>query len=553
MTGPTPFERIVDRVVTRRFRLVSPTSGYRVRESVRVPMRDGLDLVADHWVPDQVRGPLLLMRTPYARRGVAAQVLQGAFAARGYPMLVQSCRGTFGSEGEFEPALHEREDGADTLAWLRTQTWFDGRVVVVGGSYTGFTGWQVLAEQPTEVVGAILLVAVHDFHRAMHGTGAFAVGDLAGWADAIAHQESVHGLRAVLRTLTATRRLAPVLGAVPTLESVERMLGAGAPWFREWAMTADPAAPFWGERSASDAVTRVDVPVFLATGWQDIFLDQALEQFAAAVHRDVGVTLVAGPWTHGGMLVQGGPVLVPAMLDWLEHLDHPAAVPGPVVRYFVTGADEWRTSDRVVCGDTPLALAPTSGRVLAPAAEISDEGTLDLTFDPADPTPTIGGRLLSLDAGRRKDTSLGDRADVCSFLTEPFTRPVEVAGTPVCVLHFDLLDGFGDILIRLDEVDTRGRSRLLTEGYRRADGLASPLNIRLDHLAHRLEPGMRLRLLIAGGSHPRYGRNLGAGAANLTTANMPVSRIRLLLGRGCTALTLPVLGEDAAPPRHAHG
>lgn len=57
-------------------------------------------------------------------------------------------------------------------------------------------------------------------------------------------------------------------------------------------------------------------------------------------------------------------------------------------------------------------------------------------------------------------------------------------------------------------------SRNFTEGFLRLDP-ASPIDrvqtvrVRLDACAHEIKAGHQLRLLIAGGSHPRYARNKG--------------------------------------------
>lgn len=91
-------------------------------------MRDGVQLVADHYAPatSQPVGTLLV-RGPYGRRFPFSLVFARIYAARGYHVVLQSVRGTFGSGGVFEPMVNEAADGADTVAWLREQPWFTGR------------------------------------------------------------------------------------------------------------------------------------------------------------------------------------------------------------------------------------------------------------------------------------------------------------------------------------------------------------------------------------------------------------------------------------------
>src|SRR3989304_8434498 len=91
-----------------------------VKRNVGVPMPDGALLLADHYYP---RGggkpPTILVRTPYGRSGRWGDTYGRPFAERGFQVLIQSCRGTFGSGGEVYPYRNERADGLATLEWVQ--------------------------------------------------------------------------------------------------------------------------------------------------------------------------------------------------------------------------------------------------------------------------------------------------------------------------------------------------------------------------------------------------------------------------------------------------
>ena len=94
----------------------------------------------------------------------------------------------------------------------------------------------------------------------------------------------------------------------------------------------------------ADALERVQVPVLLQTGWQDLFLPQTLEQYQRLSARGIDVGLTVGPWTHISMMTKGGRRILTEALDWFgEHLGgsgtRTRAAP---VSVFVTGADQWR-------------------------------------------------------------------------------------------------------------------------------------------------------------------------------------------------------------------
>ncbi len=50
------------------------------------------------------------------------------------------------------------------------------------------------------------------------------------------------------------------------------------------------------------------------------------------------------------------------------------------------------------------------------------------TYDPAHPTPTVGGRLLSPEGGYRTDDKLAERADVLTFTGDTLPQDLYVVG-----------------------------------------------------------------------------------------------------------------------------
>ena len=131
--------------VSTLLKLPPRTTEYVVHRGLRVPMRDGVELIADHYEPrtSEASGTLLL-RGPYGRRWPLSALFVSVYASRGYHVVFQSVRGTFGSGGEFNPMADEIADGADTAAWLRDQPWFRGSFGTVGISYLGFSQWAML-------------------------------------------------------------------------------------------------------------------------------------------------------------------------------------------------------------------------------------------------------------------------------------------------------------------------------------------------------------------------------------------------------------------------
>ncbi|MFL6110296.1 MAG: CocE/NonD family hydrolase, partial [Catenulispora sp.] len=264
---------MLDRTLSRVLKLPPATGDWTVERGVPVPMRDGVQLLADHYAPTAPARGTVLVRGPYGRGGPFPLVFARVYAERGYHDVLQSCRGTFGSGGVFSPMQSEIEDGADTVAWLREQPWFGGRFATLGLSYLGFTQWALLMDPPPELACALVMVGPHDMHQNVHGGGSFKLNDFLGWSDMVAHQEEGNMVTGMVRQTLAVRRLKPGLHEVPLVEAGERALAGGAHWYGDWVSRRAAEHPHWTPMRLSAALDRVDVPVLLFGGWQDLFLE----------------------------------------------------------------------------------------------------------------------------------------------------------------------------------------------------------------------------------------------------------------------------------------
>src|SRR6202049_345175 len=176
-TSPGLAARTLDRVFQRLRKLPGPRNDYVIERGLRTPTRDGFVLVSDHYAPvvSNAAGATILIRTPYGR-GLPFDVLYArTFAARGYHVIVQSCRGTQDSTGVFEPMMREAEDGQDTIVWLREQPWFNGALATLGMSYLAFAQWALLADPPPELRASAMIAGPHDFSRAIWENGSVAL------------------------------------------------------------------------------------------------------------------------------------------------------------------------------------------------------------------------------------------------------------------------------------------------------------------------------------------------------------------------------------------
>jgi putative CocE/NonD family hydrolase len=508
-------------------------------------------LRADVHLPDTAGPhPTVLLRSPYGRFAgfVVSMVLP--YALRGYAVVLQSVRGTFGSGGEFLPVVHEEHDGQDTVAWLRGQPWFDGRLATLGPSYMAYTQWALALDPPPELAAMLLYTGPHDLAAAGSVDGAFQLLNLATWTEQIAHQERDGSLRAALRMVTAERRLAPTMTRLPLRGLAQQLGGTPVPWFDEWLAHPDLTDAYWDRYRATPAVHSSTVPTLLLGGWQDWFLEQTLYQYAVLRDRGVDVGLTVGPWTHLGL---DAGVAAAESLAWLgEHLpvgDGPPAAARPDrVRVFVTGAEEWHGLPDWPPPTTPRTWYLADGGRLVTTAPTSDNVSTSFRHDPMRPTPSVGGRTLARTAGRRDNRRLEQRADVVTFTSGPLDAPVELLGGASVRLYVTSDNTYADVFVRLCDVDPRGRSVNVTDRLVRldpADGEPPASEERvvettLPDTAHRFLAGHRVRLLVAGGAHPRYARNLGTGEPlGEATRSVPVTHRIGHAAASPSSVTLP--------------
>ena len=528
-----PAAAALSKMVSRSWSLPPQRNFVAVERNVQVPMSDGTVLLADHYLPIISQpAATVLVRCPYGR-GLPFSLLEAQLAAeRGFHVLLQSCRGTFGSGGQFEPMRHEISDGQDTVAWLRGQSWFDGRLATFGPSYLGFVQWALAMDPPPELVAAVVYVGPHDFSRIIYRNGAFDLHTSLSWSDLIVHQERANPLIGVVRTATADRRLRPAMDRAPVSAGARDLLGGQAPWFETWLEHPDPTDPFWAPLQCGAALERISVPTLLVGGWQDIFIEQVLEQYRVLAARGVPTRLVLGPWTHTDSSVRSGPAFAES-LAWLERYagEHPEdPKPGHSARIWVGGAREWREiTDWPPAGTAPRRWYLGPDGTLSPHEPAS--GTeVSFRYDPADPTPSVGGATMSLTAGVRDNRPVEQRPDVLVFSSEPLDEPVEVFGDVTAELRVTRDNPNADLFVRLCDVDEPGdahsRSRNVCDGIVRLtdpDPLAGTVSISLIGAAHRFGRGHRLRLQVAAGAHPRFARNPGNGQVDASAKDFVVT------------------------------
>ena len=557
-------------------------------ETVFVPMRDGVRLATDLYLPPQVPAPVVAVRTPYARDGENLVSSAMAYARRGYAVAAQDLRGTGGSEPEgHDFYIFEPEDGYDFVEWISAQSWCDGFIGSDGISYVGQVQWP-MATHPkmTTIVPGVSGLGVGVKTANLHmviNTLARTIGkgedkvELPFWAleplildetlstgffnepvvspvlDQLAESfPEISDLRPVdaqawlwahYCSLTCseraefTRRVAGAhhVNMAHTETSLPAIFGQAISLDRHTLPSADPA------KQCAD----LNAVPLLRTGWYDWFVNDALATWEllrrhAPEPLRSKARIVVTPSAHNlpgykeGMgehpELQHNHVNNPDFtMLWFQAVRDGTIDDWPRVTYYLMGANEWRGAD-----DWPLPQAQETSfylgadGTLSSAAPQQQDGADQYVYDPLDPTPTIGGSIVSwvYPPGSVDVSAVQQRSDVLTYSTQPLEQDVDVVGPLRMVLYASSSAVDTDFAARLSDVFPDGRAVQLQNGVLRArhrnldrgaellvPGEIYQLEIDMWVTANRFKAGHRIRLDISSSDFPRFDRNANLGGA----------------------------------------
>jgi len=540
---------------------LTPLAAAKVKKlKVMVPMRDGVKLSTNVFLPNGSRGrwPVLLTRTPYDK----GEKNPFPLASRaGYVVVAQDCRGRYDSEGEFYPYRYETDDGYDTCEWIVSQPWCNGKIGTFGGSYVGATQMLLAVSGHPNLVAMAPGVTGSDYYEGWtYQGGALRLYLAATWAVGLARvglmreKDKTKFDKKVVEAIENGRRyMKGWLWQLP-LDKFYPMYQSGlAPYFFDWLH--HPAdGPYWAQWRIKDRYSSIKVPALHIAAWYDLFLKSSLENFtglsrsAATAAARKGQRLIIALGGHAGGYestkygaVDFGPdaaidlqrIELDFFNKWIKGKN-----PGsdPVVRYFLMGANEWRSAYT-----WPPARARKVRyylRSTGQAGTIMLDGKLSRTpggdeppdsfdYDPSNPVPTVGGTLCCapiIPNGPQDQRFIEIRPDVLVYSTPPLRRSVEVVGPVAVELYASSSAVDTDFTAKLVDVYPDGFCQNLVDGivrarYRESRTRASFLtpgkiykfHIEMNATANLFKRGHRIRVEISSSNFPCYDRNLNTG------------------------------------------
>lgn len=482
-----------------------------------IPMRDSEKLAADVYLSTNCsQCPTILVQTPYnrlfARLGLPLGIGQD-LSDLDYNFVIVDWRGFYGSSGALNGTPNRGEDGYDVVEWIAAQSWSDGQVATWGPSALGKVQFQTAKEQPPHLVCGVPLVAGSQFNYDEYYPGGALRTEYVEQLDGLGF--GVSGIILANQVYNITWQFAENQNYYPS---------------------------------------QIQVPMFMIGGWYDHNVEVMMQLFDGLQTQSPQNVrdkhkLMMGPWAHGGFgaaqvgtCMQGeltyneacgwSDSLAWDFLDYYLKNEQNGWDNNDAVMYFQMGENNWYQADAWPLETTGLVkFYLGENESLSSQEPSSSNSNSSITYDPRDPSPTIGGSTLRQDLFQGPADQapvVESRNDILSFTTGAFFGDVVMKGKPKAHLFVssDRLDT--DFVIRLTDVYPDGRSMLLNESIQRmrfrdgrtandtsvmVPGQVYEIDIELPDIANTFNEGHKVRVDITSSNYPRFDANLNNGDA----------------------------------------
>ena len=539
--------------------------------NVRIPMRDGVSLVADVATPGALqRSPVIVELTPYGRglEGINYRNELEYWVTHGYAFVIVDARGQGESEGVFEFLAREGEDAHDLIAWIGEQPWSDGRVSMRGSSYSGINQLYAARQRPP-YLRCITPSATPKgpMEDVPYQGGALRFDWALTWPTALS--DSGVDVPTIIEWWD-------LLGHRPLMTVDEVVFGGPLALYKRY-LENPPTSDHWRQLQFTEAdYAKIGVPSLSFSGWFDGTLAGTLAHYQGMRKHSVAVGkhfLIVGPWEHmtspdGGYSYQTGEritrvgdlelpqhAFLPGKEITREFFDWCAKSEGEFtqspVRIYLTGSNRWLEFADYPPSETevrPLFLYSAGG-----ANGVAGDGTLrweppgvlpadDFVYDPLNPFPSAirdaEGVWRSLGSQPVDITMLLDRSDVLSYVTMPLAESLSIAGNVSLVLWASSDAADTDFVSLIEDVAPDGTAMKLGSkfgGHIRArfrngtereewlvPGEATEFTVDYADIGHTFRQGHRIRVTVTSSAYPWIFPNPNTGHAMATDTNKPL-------------------------------
>ena len=316
-----------------------PPSSDRVKTNQIIVTRDGIELVADLYIPwGDPPFPAVIEITPYGTQGLAR--LGEIYSTRGYLFLAVDSRGRYRSCGVWSPLTYDQTDGHAVIEWMAHHDLCNGKVGTRGHSYSGYNQLLAAIDAPSELKAMVVGVAPGDpFENVPFQGGAYDLNDFF-WLLSMSGRVCTAGIEEESgereKCLTSEGLTGDTSGTIANSQNdalhlsredkkrqeeeeydfffnqallsrpfrnIDIRFGIRQETFREW-ISHWQFDDFWRARSAGRRLNRTAVPTLHISGWWDgngrgsTAFFKGMRQQAATADARKAQRLLIGAWDH---------------------------------------------------------------------------------------------------------------------------------------------------------------------------------------------------------------------------------------------------------------
>ncbi len=471
-----------------------------VRTSRYLTMRDGIKIAIDIKLPaikDKVEEeplPVIWTHTRYRRASIRGGKVLGELDSplythllkRGYVLAAADVRGSGASFGSWQGiTTEEAKDAYEITAWLASQTWCDGNVGMLGGSYLGITQLMAASTNPPQLKAIFPVVAMFDLYHFSYMGGVFyhdwhehwskltAFMDTERVAAPVDGEEGEPLLRAAVAEHKTNRSIYDILSPLKFRNSIDEVTGS-KPYYE------------WLPSGYVKEINQSGIPIYQWCGWFDSFTKDGILMYrnfttpnklamSAMSHSSSNPKIIQEVFTIGLIEMQ-------RWFDyWLKDIDN-GIMEEPDIHYHVMKTPnewEWRTTDEWPLPEQSLMNyyfheGPSGSVESVNDGKLSTERTADNSAKDdyvVDYTTTSG-------TATRWDNAVGEGFDYSgigendkkglTYTTDVLGEDLEITGHPIVHLWVSSTATDGDFFVYLEEVDAEGISHYVSEGVLRA-------------------------------------------------------------------------------------
>ena len=542
-----------------------------------VAMSDGVRLYTEVFLPDGLSkpGPAVFIRSPYPYSLPSRHDKMSIprYLESGYAIVFQLTRGQGQSEGAFHFFSDDADDGYEAISWIEEQSWCDGNIGMQGVSYLGGTQLLAARNKPKALKCIMPTGFLGNCTRSFpFSYGVPSKGFFMQWLQVVDatrgdDMEVAYGDQNIINH----PKWGQALRERPLVDAATEVLSGDKLQAYRDIMSQPMDDDFWEKiHFTDDQLAALDIPMFFTDGWYDMtvgpidFFSRLEKIYARKNIKGPDRYLLVGPWNHSQTYSPSKPGdfdgdrylpdnaaldLVAQRLNFFDCYlkgDKNKIVQEDRVRVYISGPESSSVNRWYNFPTYPLVNTEQKCLYLhshGQANNIPSDGVLDTEppldepsdhylYDPELPTASM------IESSKdRRQTEI--RADVLTYTTAPFSKPMTILGEIKLVLHAASDAPDTDWLAVITEVFPDKQSKSFhyaplafraryREGLDREEFLTpdkpEEFRIQMGSAGHQIAAGNSIRLSIFSAAFPEYEPNSNTGKPVATDSDARPAR-----------------------------